>query len=55
MLVLLVKFGKELVRLLLGVFGYLEHDAVISVLTLVDTADRRAAADHRLQQLRERR
>ena len=38
MVVLLVKFGKELTRLLLGVFGYVEHDSVISILTLVDTA-----------------
>jgi len=38
MLVLLVKFGKELLSLLLGVFGYVDHDAVISILTLVDTA-----------------
>lgn len=37
-LVLLVKFGKELVALLFGVMGYSEHDAVISILTLVDTA-----------------
>ena len=38
MVVLLVMFGKELTRLLLGVFGYVEHDSVISILTLVDTA-----------------
>ena len=36
-LVLLVKFGKELIALLLGVMGIIEHDAVISILTLVDT------------------
>ena len=38
MAVLLVKFGKELLSLLLGVFGYVQNDAVISILTLVDTA-----------------
>lgn len=38
MLVLLVKFGKELVSLYMGVLGFIEHDAVISILTLVDTA-----------------
>lgn len=38
MLVLLVKFGKELVALLMGVLGLYEHDTIISVLTLVDTA-----------------
>jgi uncharacterized protein (TIGR00645 family) len=38
MVVLLVKFGKELFSLVLGVFGYVEHDAVISILTLVDTS-----------------
>lgn len=37
MLVLLVKFGKELVSLLLGVLGLRDHDAIISILTLVDT------------------
>lgn len=36
-MVLLVKFGKELFALLLGVAGVIEHDAVISILTLVDT------------------
>lgn len=36
--VLLVKFAKELWSLLLGVFGYVQNDAVISILTLVDTA-----------------
>ncbi|MDP3133554.1 MAG: YqhA family protein, partial [Burkholderiaceae bacterium] len=38
MLVLLVKFGKELVSLLMGMVGLYEHDAIISILTLVDTA-----------------
>lgn len=38
MAVLLLKFGKELWSLLLGVFGYVQNDAVISILTLVDTA-----------------
>ncbi len=38
MLVLLLKFGKELVSLLMGVLGLYEHDAIISILTLVDTA-----------------
>ena len=38
MLVLLVKFGKELFSLLMGVFGFYEHDTIISILTLVDTA-----------------
>ncbi len=38
MLVLLVKFGKELMSLILGALGFYEHDAVISILTLVDTA-----------------
>lgn len=38
MLVLLVKFGKELLSLLMGVLGFYEHDAIISILTLVDTA-----------------
>jgi uncharacterized protein (TIGR00645 family) len=38
MAVLLVKFGKELLSLLKGVFGYVQNDAVISILTLVDTA-----------------
>jgi uncharacterized protein (TIGR00645 family) len=36
--VLLVKFGKELVALLMGVLGLHDHDAIISILTLVDTA-----------------
>ncbi len=38
MLVLLVKFGKELVSLLMWVLGLYEHDTIISILTLVDTA-----------------
>jgi uncharacterized protein (TIGR00645 family) len=38
MLVLLVKFGKELLSLLMGVLGLYEHDAILSILTLVDTA-----------------
>jgi len=37
-LVLLVKFAKELLSLVLGAMGTSEHDAVISILTLVDTA-----------------
>ena len=38
MLVILVKFGKELFSLLMGIFGFYEHDTIISILTLVDTA-----------------
>jgi uncharacterized protein (TIGR00645 family) len=38
MLVLLVKFVKELFSLLMGIFGFYEHDTIISILTLVDTA-----------------
>jgi len=38
MAVLLVKFAKELLSLLLGVFGYVQNDVVIVILTLVDTA-----------------
>lgn len=38
MLVLLLKFGKELVSLLMGVMGLNDLDAIISILTLVDTA-----------------
>ncbi len=38
MFVLLLKFGKEMVSLLMGVLGLMEHDAIISILTLVDTA-----------------
>jgi uncharacterized protein (TIGR00645 family) len=37
-MVLLVKFAKELFSLLMGVFGFYEHDTIISILTLVDTA-----------------
>lgn len=36
--VLLIKFAKELVALIGGVLGLIKHDAVISILTLVDTA-----------------
>ena len=36
--VLLVKFTKELFLLLQGVLGFIQHDSVISILTLVDTA-----------------
>ncbi len=38
MFVLLLKFGKELASLLMGVLGLNDHDAIISILTLVDTA-----------------
>ena len=38
MLVLLLKFGKELVSLLMGVLGLNDHDAIISILTLAHTA-----------------
>eukprot|EP01041_Mallomonas_annulata_P038519 gene38519-62039_t len=38
MLVLLLKFGKELVSLLMGVLGLYEHDASNSTLTLEHTA-----------------
>lgn len=38
MLVLLLKFGKELVSLLMGVMGLNDYDTIISILTLVDTA-----------------
>ena len=38
MLVLLLKFGKEMGSLLMGVLGQNDHDAIISILTLVDTA-----------------
>ena len=38
MAVLLVKFAKELLMLLKGVLGFIQHDSVISILTLVDTA-----------------
>lgn len=36
--VLLIKFSKELFSLLMGVMGFHDHDAIISILTLVDTA-----------------
>lgn len=36
--VLLIKFAKELIALFGGAFGIIEHDTVISILTLVDTA-----------------
>lgn len=38
MAVLLIKFVKEMVLLIQGVLGFIEHDTVISILTLVDTA-----------------
>ena len=38
LLLLLLNFGKELVSLLMGVVGLNDYDAIISVLTLVDTA-----------------
>jgi len=38
MLVLLLKFFKEMGLLIQGVIGLIEHDTVISILTLVDTA-----------------
>jgi uncharacterized protein (TIGR00645 family) len=38
MAVLLIKFLKEMVLLIQGVLGVIEHDTVISILTLVDTA-----------------
>ena len=38
MLVLLLKFFKEMGLLVQGVLGIIEHDTVISILTLVDTA-----------------
>lgn len=37
-LVMLVKFFKEMALLIKGVLGLVEHDTVISILTLVDTA-----------------
>ncbi|MGD9739443.1 MAG: TIGR00645 family protein [Bauldia sp.] len=37
-LVLLVKFGKELIHLVEGIWSSGEYEAVISILTLVDTA-----------------
>jgi len=38
MLVLLIKFFKELGLMIQGVLGIIQHDTVISILTLVDTA-----------------
>jgi len=38
MLVMLIKFFKELWLLTQGVLGIIQHDTVISILTLVDTA-----------------
>jgi uncharacterized protein (TIGR00645 family) len=38
MFVLLLKFFKEMGLLVMGVLGLIEHDTVISILTLVDTA-----------------
>lgn len=38
MAVLLIKFFKEMALLIQGVLGIIEHDTVISILTLVDTA-----------------
>ena len=38
MAVLLIKFLKEMALLIQGVLGLIEHDTVISILTLVDTA-----------------
>lgn len=38
MLVLLIKFFKEMGLLIQGALGIVEHDTVISILTLVDTA-----------------
>ena len=38
MLTLLLKFFKEMGLLVQGVIGLIEHDTVISILTLVDTA-----------------
>ena len=35
---LLAKFGKQLVTLLLAIFGAGEHDIILSALTLIDTA-----------------
>lgn len=35
---LLIKFGKQLIVLLLAIFGAGEHDVIISALTLIDTA-----------------
>lgn len=38
MVVLLLKFLKELLDLVLNIFTTSEHDVVISILTLLDTA-----------------
>ncbi len=38
MVVMLLKFFKELMLLIQGVLGIIQHDTVISILTLVDTA-----------------
>ena len=38
MAVLLIKFFKEMALLIQGVLGIVQHDTVISILTLVDTA-----------------
>lgn len=35
---MLVKFGKQLVVLILAILGHSEHDVIISTLTLIDTA-----------------
>ncbi|MDH4164655.1 MAG: TIGR00645 family protein [Nitrospirota bacterium] len=35
---MLVKFGKQLFTLVLALFGAAEHDVIISILTLIDTA-----------------
>ena len=35
---MLVKFGKQLLTLVLAIFGAGEHDVIISALTLIDTA-----------------
>ena len=35
---MLVKFGKQLVVLVLAILGHGEHDVIISTLTLIDTA-----------------
>lgn len=35
---MLVKFGKQLIVLILAIFGAGEHDVIISTLTLIDTA-----------------
>lgn len=35
---LLIKFGEELLTLGLGIFSRTEHDLIVSILTLIDTA-----------------